>query len=267
MVSIVPVLHRPALRVENREPVVVIADIHLGLEAEKRRRGVRIPSQTDRLLGALRGAVEEAGARRVVMLGDVKHTVGGSSWMERREVPRFFASLRERVPVEIVPGNHDGLLRDLLGDTVAIHPMSGALIDGVGYLHGHTWPAPGLLKAPALILGHDHLVVEFRDEVGGRQREPVWIRAHLRPSRLPKRLRAVCRRRIPVYLMPAFNPLLAGVPVNRLGPRGVIGPLFKSEAIDLPRGEVYLLDGTYLGEVKDLPGEPFEGPVPRLGRH
>ena len=98
-------------------------------------------------------------------------------------------------------------------------------------------------------------------------REPIWVRAQLRPSRLPKKLRAHLRRRIPVYLMPPFNPLLAGVPVNRLGPGGAIGPLFKSGAIDLPQGEVYLLDGTYLGRVKDLPGEPFEGPIPGLERH
>lgn len=244
----------PLLRVENRERALVFADIHLGYEAGLRRRGVVVPSQTRSLLDRLLAAVERERPDRLVVLGDVKHTVPGASWQERDELPRFFRELRERVPVEVVPGNHDGRLADLLGNGVPVSPMAGKVLDGVAYMHGHTWPLPDLLRRRALVLGHDHLVVELRDEVGGRQRERVWVRTRLDPSKLPPRLRPAARAGMEVIIAPACNPVLGGVPVN--GGGGFMGPLLRCGAVDVPNGEVHLLDGTYLGRVADLPVYP-----------
>lgn len=240
----------PLLRVRNREKVLVFADIHIGYEAGLRRRGVMVPSQTRALLDGLLAAVERERPDRLVVLGDVKHTVPGASGQERDELPMFFRELRERVPVEVVPGNHDGRLEDLVGDRVPVSPRTGKVVDGVAYMHGHTWPPPSFLRRPALVLGHDHLVVELRDEVGGRQRERVWIRTRLDPSKLPQHLRPHARPGMEVLLAPAYNSILGGVPVN--GGGGFMGPLLRCGAVDVPNGETYLLDGTYLGRVADL---------------
>ncbi len=244
----------PLLRAENRERTLVLADIHLGYEAGLRRRGVVVPSQTRGLLDRLLAAVERERPDRLVVLGDVKHTVPGASGQERAELPGFFRELRERVPVEVVPGNHDGRLADLLGNGVPVAPMTGQVVDGVAYMHGHTWPTPSILRSRVLVLGHDHLVVELRDEVGGRQRERVWIRTRLDPERLPPRLRPHARRKMEVILAPAYNGILGGVPVN--GGGGFMGPLLRCGAVDVPNGEAHLLDGTYLGRVRDLPVYP-----------
>lgn len=252
-----PLAPEPLLRVENRERALVLADIHLGYEAGLRRRGVAVPSQTDILLEQVLAAVDRERPDRLVVLGDVKHTVPGASLQERLELPRFFGALRDRVAVEIVPGNHDGRLLHLLGSAVGrvpVRPMSGAVIDGVAYMHGHTWPPPALLRCPVLVLGHDHLVVELRDEVGGRQRERAWVRTRLDRDRLPARLRKHARREVEVIVAPAFNGLLGGVPVN--GGGGFMGPLLRCGAVDMAGGEVHLLDGTYLGRVRDLPVYP-----------
>ena len=50
-----------------------------------------------------------------------------------------------------------------------------------------------------------------------------------------------------ILVMPAFNPLCGGIAVNR---DSLLGP-FKS-LIDVDGAEVYLLDGSSLGKVKDL---------------
>ena len=47
--------------------------------------------------------------------------------------------------------------------------------------------------------------------------------------------------------MPAFNPLCGGTAVNA---EGLLGPM--RNIIDISRAQVYLLDGTYLGVIKDL---------------
>ena len=53
--------------------------------------------------------------------------------------------------------------------------------------------------------------------------------------------------------MPSFNDFLGGRPVNETRPRkeigaeALIGPVLRSEAVDVDNAELYLLDGTYLG--------------------
>ena len=56
--------------------------------------------------------------------------------------------------------------------------------------------------------------------------------------------------------MPSFNDFLGGRPVNETRPRkeigaeALIGPVLRSEAVDVDNSELYLLDGTYLGNFK-----------------
>jgi len=49
-------------------------------------------------------------------------------------------------------------------------------------------------------------------------------------------------------VVPAFNPLLTGTPVN--GKRGTyLGPLFRNKLVDQSSLSVYLLDGSNLGHM------------------
>jgi hypothetical protein len=58
--------------------------------------------------------------------------------------------------------------------------------------------------------------------------------------------------------MPSFNDFLGGRPINETKPRKkghpstMIGPVLRSEAVDLDNSEIYLLDGTYLGTLNQL---------------
>ena len=58
--------------------------------------------------------------------------------------------------------------------------------------------------------------------------------------------------------MPSFNDFLGGRPINETRPRkeigseALIGPVLRSEAVDVDNSELYLLDGTYLGTLNQL---------------
>jgi hypothetical protein len=58
--------------------------------------------------------------------------------------------------------------------------------------------------------------------------------------------------------MPSFNDFLGGRPVNETRPRkelgaeALIGPVLRSETVDVDNSELYLLDGTYLGTLNQL---------------
>ena len=61
-----------------------------------------------------------------------------------------------------------------------------------------------------------------------------------------------------IFIMPSFNDFLGGRPVNETRPRkeigseALIGPVLRSEAVDVDNAELYLLDGTFLGTLNQL---------------
>ena len=61
-----------------------------------------------------------------------------------------------------------------------------------------------------------------------------------------------------LFIMPSFNDFLGGRPVNEthtgkvLGSEALIGPVLRSNAVDVGNAELYLLDGTFLGTLNLL---------------
>lgn len=252
-----PVNDAPALMVRTGgERALVITDLHLGAEGELASRGVSLPSQIPRVKEKIVGLIEKKKPKRLIMLGDVKHNVPFTSWQEWRELPKFFADLSKIVRVEIVRGNHDGDLEGLVPEGVVIHGVKGMILGKkkrIGLVHGHAWPAPELFDTEVLVAGHNHPAIEFRDRLGGRIIEPVWVNADLKKPKLPKKIQAAMKGDPPkLIVVPAFGVLVGGASVNRRMPQELIGPLFKSGAVDLKNAQVYLLDGTFLGRVSDL---------------
>ncbi len=244
---ITPVYGTPLLLVEGVEKVLVAADLHLGLEHELRLCGICIPSQTDKILERLLAALEEIKPDRLLLLGDVKHNVPRTSWQEKREVPRFLESLASRVPVDIVPGNHDVDLADMAPMGVRIRPSSGFVRDGVCYFHGHTWPDEKIIRAESLVAGHLHPAISLRDPLSRPLSKPVWARARLRNDVSAQHygLDLDCE----IIIAPAFNPLLGGLPLNE--PRDDFrGPL--PSLVDWNSARIFLLDGTELGSLASI---------------
>ena len=57
------------------------------------------------------------------------------------------------------------------------------------------------------------------------------------------------------FILPSFNQFLGGRPINERRGKKVdpyIGPILRSGCVNINNAEVYLLDGTFLGTVKQL---------------
>lgn len=251
-----PVYGAPALLVKiGRERTLVVADLHLGIESELARRGVSLPSQIHKVKERLLKLVKQQKPNRLIFLGDLKHNIPIVSWQEWREIPAFLTDLMKLLPVEIVRGNHDGDLKGIVPKRVIIHDARGVVLGKrreVGLMHGHAWPSPELLNTKLLITAHNHPAVEFRDKLGGRTIEPIWLRAELDVSKFPKKLRKHINKLPELFVMPAFSGLVRGAAVNREMPKELIGPMFKAGSVKLDDAEAYLLDGTFLGKISKL---------------
>jgi len=254
----------PALLVTDKAgKVLVIADLHLGFERELATIGVNAPSQTGKLLERLTSMLNRVKPKRLLILGDVKHAVPKITEQEWFDIPDFFENLSKlNILVEVVPGNHDGDLEALLSRDVVIHDVRGVLLGSkegmVGLFHGHAWPSQDLLQAKVLVMAHSHPTIELRDPLGFKLIEPVWVTAKVRRNKLKEEYSKRMRQRFKkletqtVIIMPAFNRLLFGKPINSMEKPTLLGPLFEVEAVDLNDADIYLQDGTYLGKLHNL---------------
>lgn len=269
----------PAAMVKTgKTQTLLIADPHLGWEMELQEKGIHIPSQTPKVLSKLTAILSRYKPQRLVILGDVKYTVVSSQLGEWHDVPDFFMKLRGYVSdVAIVRGNHDANIEPLLPENVTLLPATGTVIGDVGVFHGHKWPSPALLGCKTLVMGHLHPVVVFRDPAGFKITRQVWMRVDVDSESLAtillqkhnvkiegsisqtlKKHYGINLKSKELFIMPSFNDFLGGRPVNETKPRkeigseALIGPVLRSEAVDVDNSELYLLDGTYLGTLNQL---------------
>ena len=239
-----PIPDHPALVIDD---AVVVADLHIGIEEELREKGVRVPSRAPKMAATILDLADRHGATRLIVLGDVKHLVPKMAGRERGDVFRFFTTILERIPaVDIAAGNHDGLLRHILPKGIRFRPASGFRVGEAGFCHGHAWPSKKVMEGRTLVMGHNHPAVAFRDPRGHRQILPCWMRApfrrtHAKYPKLPRE----------AIVVPAFNELCGGVPVNDVGVR-FLGPLFRGGLVNADAASIHLLDGTFLGRLSAL---------------
>ncbi|EMA39501.1 metallophosphoesterase [Halobiforma nitratireducens] len=266
----------------QRERLLLVADYHAGYEAALRyERGVDVPSRADERRDRLQTLVDRTDPDRLVVLGDLMHSIGDPGGAERGELEVLVESLPPTLAVTVVKGNHDGEIETWLGDDdsvgteprrddpnadvpeVTVVPGNGIRIGGIGVCHGHTWPAPELLESgvEAICLGHEHPCVRLEDEVGGSRVERAWLRGRADPAAFADHERDAASRcgtddaTVPstwlsegvepprLIVMPAFNDLVGGTWVN-LAEQSFLSPFLPDGLAD---GEAYLLDGTRLG--------------------
>ena len=262
----------PALLADIGERVLIVADLHIGLEYELSKAGVNIPYQTERIQGELLALCKEHKPDRLVIAGDVKHGVPVTSFQEKRELPTLFEVLLTEVPqIDVTRGNHDGNIQDLATKGVEIHGSKGIILGDdfkIAIFHGHAWPKAKALESDCLIAGHNHPTVLLHTPLGIRMTQRAWVKGVAEPVKLAKAFlqqEDVKFEGNPVtafnkhydaeigcpemILMPTFNDLLGGLPVNGEAPQSLLGPMLRRNAIDMEDFEVILLDGTYLGKV------------------
>jgi putative SbcD/Mre11-related phosphoesterase len=254
-----PIHDEPAFILENPEDsegnVLFIADIHFGIEHSLAKAGAHVPSQTKSITKHIIDLCTKHLIKHLVILGDIKHTVPGTSRQEWFELPEVFDRIAEHViTIDIIPGNHDGGLRKIIGhanEKIKIHSNKGEVLFGIGVFHGHTWPSEEVLKTEHVLLAHNHPHILFVDKLGGRASYACWVRGKLYKRKALERYPEVKDFNPEMIVMPAFNDLGSGTPVNIPKP-DFLGPILRNQFIDLKNSNIYLLDGTSLGKLRDI---------------
>jgi putative SbcD/Mre11-related phosphoesterase len=239
-VTIQPIPHEPALYIKKHE-MLVVADLHIGIEQELQEKGLHTPSQLPALLAHLISLIEKSKAKEIILLGDIKHTIPASTSQERKDIRHFFTTIQQYGVIHVIPGNHDGFIQRSVTSEVHIHSTGGMTRDTIGFTHGHRWPPLEVMQCNQIVLGHTHPTIMLTDRLGYRSYEPCWLRGKLTLDAVQSRYPEVTTN--PSFIMmPAFNPLCGGIAINKESP---VGPFTK--LIDFDNTQVYLLDGSLLG--------------------
>jgi len=200
-VKVRPLHPHAALLLEDDRRYVAVTDLHIGLEAELLSKGVMMPSLASGMAGELLGLVERERADGVVLLGDIKHTVGSISKQEWDDIPAFLKQLAAKAEVYLMPGNHDSNIRHLVPASVNVISARGMTLGDTLLVHGHSMPSDVRSQVNRIVMGHVHPVFLKKGSVINGQR--VWIYIQARKEALFSEEGV-----IEVVVVPSFNPHL-----------------------------------------------------------
>jgi len=250
----------PALIVQDTKRRLIIADLHFGIESELNSKGIYIQSQAKERKNRLLDLINRTKPEHLIILGDVKHRVPGTSRQEFRELPFLLADIRKHVPITICPGNHDPGFEQFLHPH-EIAPPTGIMLDGTSYMHGHTRPAPEL-AGTLIICGHHHPTIGLYDGIGIGFRTPCFVLARLNESiwkpekeiqkqeenEFSDAIISKQTRDTRVLIMPAFNECV-GYDLRQT----IFKPFSPiSRALEKETAEILLLDGSYAGDLQSM---------------
>jgi len=152
--------------------ILVIGDMHLGYEEALNRAGIIINNglfeEVIRYLDAVFKTVKEVD--EVVLLGDVKHSIGTILKQERKEIIKIinFISnkLGDKGRIVVIKGNHDAILEPILRGKERVELVECYVFGGVCFTHGdrdmkEIWGK----EVKLVVIGHVHPAVRLNDGV------------------------------------------------------------------------------------------------------
>lgn len=242
--NVQPITDHPILLAKEKK-TIVLGDLHIGIESELKDLGVNAELQTKKMIKRIEDICKEYKPEHIILNGDIKHNIPVSTFQEMVDVENFFDTIKKLAKIHVIPGNHDGNISDLISEGVELHDSDGYVFENLGVIHGHSWPSEKVMNCDMVVMSHTHPTVMLTDRRGFKRYEPCWVKTSFYEEKLKEKYPK--NKNPNVLIIPAFNPLCGGIAVNR---EGIVGPF--GEVVKVNDAEIFLLDGTSLGKVKNI---------------
>ncbi len=209
---------------------LVIADLHIGYEKTLEEKGYKIPSLRKDFEKRIKKLQKETNSKKLIILGDVKHTVPVATWDEKYEIPNFFRKISNFFEeIIVIKGNHDGLIEKMVHESkVKIVPEF--IYKNFSFIHGHRYPSEKAMQNKTIVMGHTHPTFRIKDKTGTKHNYPCWVIGKINSKKLDRYEKVETKK---VIIVPSFNQLTKGY-------KGLSGPLAKA----IKRESIYLIDLT-----------------------
>ena len=166
---------KPALILEGESRNLIVADLHIGFEADLAAKNIFVGKNTtiNDMISEICKIIDETKPDSLILLGDVKSSIKSISKNEWDEIPLFFDKVGKKVEIVLIPGNHDSNIQRLVPDGVTLVSSTGLVVENTLLTHGHTLPSKNFSHVDKIIMGHVHPVFFKEDSVLNGQR--VWV--------------------------------------------------------------------------------------------
>jgi len=190
----------PALLIgDGTKHYLVVADLHIGFEEKFKASGVKLRTSTQKMLSEISEICAKQTVDEIIILGDVKFTIGRVSALERREIPLFLEQLSRLAKTSVICGNHDGALLTILPREVTLHPEPHMVVGDLCLLHGHTLLPELPSNVTKVVMGHIHpTYLKEGSIMAGRH---VWLLLKVKREALLTKQQGV----IEICVLPTFN--------------------------------------------------------------
>lgn len=204
-----PALYHPGM------DLVIISDVHLGLEGSMTSKGSYIPKfQLDEMEDEIEDMKQETGADRILVNGDLKNEFS-ISYAEKREVAEFVEHLQELFEeVILVRGNHDTGIEHVVEEK-GLEMVDRHKEQGVLFVHGHEEIEEDF---EVLVLGHEHPALALRDEVGVKEKVPCFLYGETENGK--------------VIVMPPYSTISNGTEINQVPRDELLTPFLRENGVE-----------------------------------
>ncbi len=254
MAQIQAVANEPALLIteeKSKKRTLVIGDLHIGVEVGLGTERIAKKAIKD-MIEHIADLAKQTKSDSLMLVGDIRHKLPSEKeyWQQMDEdeevahrisveIPDMLFKLKKCCEIKVIPGNHDGGLKSYF------ETSDEMVIENIGIVHSHKWPSEKMIKnIDTLVVAHSHPAVVFKDEFGYKTREKVWVMGEIDSKELKIQYPYINTGKIKVIIMPAFNPLVTGTPINERSEKKFLGPLLKDKIFKIKKVETFLLDGT-----------------------
>ena len=208
--------------------ILVIGDLHLGLEGSFVEQGIMLPvNQLENIMEKLKKIINKAKPKIVVINGDLKEEFGTILNKEWEDTTKLIDYLKQKAKIILIKGNHDTILAPI-AKRYGLPLEQRYDVDDISIVHGDV-----ILKnlRKTIIIGHEHPAISFKE----------------RPDEKYKCFLVGKYKKHRLIVMPSFNLLFEGSDVMK---EGHLSPYIK----DISNFNVYVVqDKVYnFGKLRDL---------------
>ncbi|MDD5133444.1 MAG: metallophosphoesterase [Candidatus Nanoarchaeia archaeon] len=148
----------------EKEKMLILSDLHIGLEEAMNKQGILLPRfQFQELVKRIEKVFKELEIKKIIVNGDLKHEFGTISSQEWSQTLKIINILSTKAELILVKGNHDTILGPI-AEKKDIKVLEYYKVNDIYICHGHKIPENKDFKDSKLvIIGHEHPAVSFKE--------------------------------------------------------------------------------------------------------
>ncbi|QGA80687.1 metallophosphoesterase [Candidatus Nanohalobium constans] len=209
---------KPAIFHEEMD-LLVIADLHLGLEGSMTSKGSYVPKfQLDDIKEEIQELQDETQASRILVNGDLKNQYS-TSYTEKQELDEFLEFLQETFEeVILIKGNHDTIL-DNTAEKHGLELKDYFVENDILFTHGHMKLGNFDEEYDTVVMGHEHPALALTDDVGVKEKVSCVLYGELEED-------------LSLIVLPAYSKISNGSEVNNMPRSEFLCPVLREYGVD-----------------------------------